>query len=332
MAAVLIGAACSHALVATGQPSATTGPVVWPAPPSAPRARLAAILPDPHAPRPRRSWWRTVAGWITGQETRERRADELVRPFGVAAEPTGAVVIADPDAGAVFRIHPGGARERLSCPGTEWSAPMGIAVGAPGELFVTDAGLGLVARLADRGCTLLGRGELERPTGVAVAGGRLFVVDPPRHQIVSFALDGSAVSRWGSQGAGQGQFAFPSSIAAAAGSLVVADALNFRVARVGTDGGWISAFGSPGDEGAGFARPKGIAVGADGRVFVSDAQRDVVLVFSPGGDLEFTIGEAGEGPGQFTLPSGLAVAAGRLFVADSQNRRIQVFELLGGTP
>jgi DNA-binding beta-propeller fold protein YncE len=297
------------------------------------RARLLAIVPDPGAPAPERSWWVRAIEWITGGTLGGERTAGLERPFGVAVAPDGAVVVADPDAASVVRVRSDGSTDPIRCTATSWSAPMALAYGSTGALYVADAGLAAILRIVGKECTIIGRGELERPTGLTAGSDRVFVVDPPRHQVLALSLDGQLLSRWGAQGSADGQFAFPSSIASAqADTLLIADALNFRVVRIGTDGRWISSFGSAGEESSSFERPKGVATDPDGRVYVSDAQRDVVLVFSAEGRYEYTIGEPGGGPGQFTLPSGLAVANGRLYVADSQNRRIQVFELLGGRP
>ncbi|MGB8930964.1 MAG: 6-bladed beta-propeller, partial [Anaeromyxobacteraceae bacterium] len=295
--------------------------------------RLAAVIPDPSAPPRPRSFWARAFEWLTGGSLGDDRAEALERPFGVAVAPDDTLLVADPDAGALFRLQASGELQRLRCSTSEWSAPMAVAMGPDGAIYVADAGLAAIVKVVGGACTILGRDAFERPTGVAVAGDRIFVADPPRHQVVALSLDGAVLSRWGTQGSGAGQFAFPSAIALAPdGTLLVTDALNFRVARIDREGKWIGAFGTPGDVGGQFSRPKGIASAEDGSIFVSDAQRDTLLVFSADGQFQFTIGAPGEGPGQFALPSGLAIARNRLFVADSQNRRIQVFELPGGSP
>jgi DNA-binding beta-propeller fold protein YncE len=332
VAAVLCTIACGHAPEAARQ-TAVSPAEVWPPPPALARARLVAVLPDPGAPPRPRAWWVRALEWITGGTIGDDPGAGLERPFGVAVGPDGGVVVADPDSGRVFRMESAGAVEPVACSTPRWSAPMAVAFGGDGAIYVADAGLAAVVRVRGKECSVIGLGAFERPTGLVVIGERIFVVDPPRHQVIALSLDGQTVARWGSQGASDGQFAFPSSIAVAQpGSLVITDALNFRIARIGTDGAWISSFGTPGEEGAGFARPKGIATDDEGRIYVSDAQRDTVLVFSGDGHYEYSIGEPGEGPGQLALPSGLTVARNRLYVADSQNRRIQVFELLGGRP
>ena len=320
--------ACAHAPAAARPAKAA---VVWPEPPEPARARLVGVVPDPDAPPPRRPWWAIAAEWITGGKVGTPR-EALQRPFGIAVGPDGATYVADPDSAGVYRVRSDGTLDAIRCRAAEWGAPMAVAL-ADGALWVADAGLAAVARIREADCTLLGVGAFERPTGVAVGADRVFVADPPRHQIVVLAKDGRVVARWGAEGSGDGQFAFPTSLAFAGnGELVVTDALNFRVARLDTEGRWVSAFGAPGETGAGFARPKGIAVDEGGLVYVSDAQRDLVLVFARGGELQYAIGAPGDEPGRFALPSGLAVAAGRLYVADSQNGRIQVFELVGGRP
>jgi DNA-binding beta-propeller fold protein YncE len=319
-------AACAHAPVKPAREE-----VVWPAPPDAPRARLAALLPDPDAPAPRPPWWRRVVAVIVGHDP-DPAESLLARPFGIAAA-NGAVFVADPDAPSVLRID-GPRAARVECRDLAWSAPMGIAVAEDGTLYVADGGSATVVVVEPGGkCRSLGAGALERPVSVALDGGRLLVADPPRHQIVVLSLAGDVLARWGTEGEGDGEFHFPTAVARAPdGMVLVVDALNFRVARLSAEGAWLGAFGVPGETEGSFARPKAVAADARGRVYVSDAQRDAVLVFRADGAFEFAVGTSGSAPGYFALPAGLAVSGGRLVVADSMNRRIQVFELLGDPP
>ncbi len=317
------------ALAASG--CATSGPrpapapdVTWPAAPAQPRVRLVATLPAPVQV----SRWRRVLDAIVGLESGPARGAPLERPFGVAVGPGGDVIVADPDLAGVFRLGEGRPTP-IACRGREWDTPMALAVARDGALLVADSGAAEIVRVApDGACTTIGAGELERPTGVAAGSERIYVADPPRHEVVAFSPGG--VVRLGRRGEGEGEFAFPTAAATAPdGTLLVVDALNFRIVRLSAGGAWMASFGTPGDEGGAFARPKGIAVDGDGRVYVSDAQRDLVLVFGHDGSFEYSIGGTGSAPGWFTHPAGLAVAGGRLYVADSHNRRIQVFEILG---
>lgn len=328
--AVASAAGCAHATPRPPPPE-----VFWPAPPEAPRVRLAAEYPDPDAPPPRRPWWRVVLDVVAGVSDEDRRREgALARPFGVAVLPGGDVVVADPDAPAVVRYRTDRTVAQVGCRDLEWAAPMAVAAGAAGDLWVADGAAGVVVRVgADGACRALGAGILERPTGIVVDGERLLVTDPPRHQVVILSLGGRELGRWGSLGEGDGELHFPSAIARARdGSFLVVDALNFRVARFGPDGGWRGAFGFAGDGGGAFSRPKAVAVDGEGRVYVTDAQRDLVLVFAADGTFDVALGATGTERGRLALPAGVAVAGGRIYVADSHNHRVQVFEILGGRP
>jgi sugar lactone lactonase YvrE len=320
--------ACAHAPARAPLPD-----VAWPEPPAAPIVRLVGLFPDPASPGPERSAWRRLLDAIAGAEPDERPQAWLARPFGVAAAADGSFVVADPDRPSVVRVGRG-REERVTCRGREWQAPMAAAMGQDGALYVADGGAGEIVRVDREGrCTGLGAGSLERPTGLVAAADRIFVVDPPRHEVVVLSMTGAVLARFGTLGEGDGQLHFPSAITRALdGSLLVVDALNFRIARLSADGAWLGAFGAPGEVRAGLSRPKGIAVDEEGRVYVSDAQRDVVLVFSREGAFEVELGASGSEPGALVMPAGLAVAGRRLYVADSQNQRVQVFEILGGRP
>ncbi len=328
--AAIAAAACAHA--PPTRPVAAE--VFWPEPPEAARVRLASVVPDAGAEPAPRSLWRRILEAVVGidQAERERERRPLERPFGVAIGPAGELFVADPDLRIVARVRAGGGLDVLSCRGREWAAPMALAVAPDGALLVADAGAAEVVRIGRGGrCAAIGAGELERPTGVAERGGRVYVADPPRHAIAVFDASGALAARFGGRGEGDGQLSFPTAVAVAPdGTVLVVDALNFRVARFASDGRWLGAFGAPGEEGSLFARPKGIAAGADGRIYVSDAQRDVVLVFLPDGAFDYAIGATGDAAGRFAHPAGLAIGGARLLVADSHNARLQAFDVLAG--
>jgi len=207
---------------------------------------------------------------------------------------------------------------------------MAVAVAPDRTRFVADAA-GLLARLPPAGgCHIFGGGRLERPTGIAFAGGRVFAVDPPRHDVVVFTPEGEEVLRFGGHGEAEGRLNYPTAIAAGPdGTVLVVDALNFRVSRYDLGGRYLGSFGRAGDDPASFVRPKGLAVSASGTVFVSDAATDEVKVFGADGRFSHAVGESGPGPGQLQAPAGVAVGDGHLFVADSLNRRVEIYALLG---
>lgn len=325
-AAVALAAAAAGCATAPARPPRAE--VLWPSDGPSARARLAALFPDPDAPPPRVSTWRRILNFVVGRDGEEPQR-VLERPFGVAA--AGEVLyVADPDLPAVLKVV-GATAQRLACKDLPWGAPMAVAPGADGTLYVADgAAARVVAVDAKGGCRALGAGALERPVSVAVDGERLLVADAPRHQIVVLSTAGAVLARWGSEGAGDGQLHFPTGVARSPdGTLLVVDALNFRIVRLSASGEWLGAFGAAGDTGGDFAAPKAVAADAGGRIFVTDARRDAVLVFGPGGAFDFAIGATGSAPGYLAHPGGVAVVGRRVLVADSMNHRVQVFEILG---
>ncbi len=325
-AAAAVALACAHPA-----PPPPQAPVPgWPDP-EHPAIEWAGEIPGPERPRSP-SAWQGFLQIVVGLESATHEPPLLVRPFGLAASGEE-LWVADPDAAKVVEVllRTGEHRE-VRCP-HPWVMPLAAAPGADGALYVADAGAGRVLRWQGSSCTEIGAGALERPTGLALAAGRLYVVDPPRHAVVAFAADGKEVARFGGRGSAQGEVNFPTGIASAPdGSLWVVDALNFRMSRFSPDGVPLSAFGEPGDAGGQFARPKAVALDASGRLYVSDAQRDEVLVFRPDGEFEYSFGGTGAERGQLSLPAGLAVLGDRVFVADSYNHRVQIFALKGAAP
>ena len=319
-------AGCGHA---PATPATRDPAPAWPHPPAAPRITWERAFPDPARPD-QRSGFRKVVDAVLGIEP---GAGEpvLVRPFGLAALP-GQLVVADPDGPAVVRIDLSSASfSPLRCGDGGWGAPMGVAAGAGGVLFVADAGLGQVVKLdADGRCERWGLGLLERPAALALLGERLYVADPPRHTVEVFGLDGARLAGIGGRGDGDQGFNFPTGLAAAPdGTLLVVDSLNFKVKRYRQDGTLQASFGEPGDGEGQFVRPKSLAVDEDGLIYVTDTQRGQVLVFTPDGAFLYAAGEVGDGPGQFSLPAGIAVHSGALHVADGQHRRVESFRLIG---
>jgi DNA-binding beta-propeller fold protein YncE len=325
----LAAAACSHAPVAPGPraPAPT-----WPRPPAEPRVSWERALPDPDRPD-QRSGFRRFLDAVLGIEP---GADEpvLVRPFGLAVLP-GQLLVADPDGPAVVRVDLASAAfSTLRCDDGDWGAPMALAVGPNGAIYVADAGLGQVVKLGPDGrCERWGRGILERPAALAFIGDRLYVADPPRHAVQIFTPDGVRAAGFGGRGDGDAGFNFPTGLAAAPdGTLLVVDSLNFKVKRYRPDGSLLASFGEPGEAPGKFIRPKAAAVDASGFIYVTDTQRGQVMVFTPAGTFLYAVGEVGEGPGQLLLPAGIAVANGVLFVADGQHRRVETYRFIGDRP
>ncbi|MBI4984559.1 MAG: 6-bladed beta-propeller, partial [Rhodocyclales bacterium] len=128
----------------------------------------------------------------------------LDRPQAGAVDEAGRILVTDIGRAAVFVFDEN--QGKLSVWGkatgtTDFVAPVGIAVGPDGQVFVADPELALVARLDRDGNTLepIGKGLLRRPTGLAYESKskRLFVADTQAHQIKVFDLEGNLLSTMG---------------------------------------------------------------------------------------------------------------------------------------
>lgn len=268
---------------------------------------------------------RTFGQWLTGSEP----SRTLDRPYGVAWDGDD-LLVTDPGARRVVRLDRKG-HERAHSAAEEFSSPIGVATCAAG-VVVTDSLQGTVV-LLDRDLDIvrtLAKG-LERPTGIACAGARIFVVETGAHRILVLDETGSIAATFGRRGLGEGDFNFPAAVAIAGESLLVGDTLNFRVQRIAAgDGSYQRSFGRLGDARGETPRIKGLAVDGMGRVWVSDSYLDQVAIFDRNGALLGDFGESGSAPGQFSFPAGIAVHRdGRIAIVDSFNQRVQILRVEG---
>lgn len=219
---------------------------------------------------------------------------------------------------------------------TEFIAPVGVAIGPDGQVFVADPELALVARLDRDGNTLapIGKGLLQRPTGLAFdpKTRRLYVADTQAHQIKAFDLEGKLLFALGEHGEGPGEFNYPTHIAVRHEKLYVSDSLNARVQVISTPTGrYLGTVGKRGLFVGNLVRPKGVAVDNEHNIYVVEAYHDYLLVYNRRGEFLLPIGGVGAGAGNFHLPAGVWVdARNRVYVADMLNGRVAVFQFLGG--
>jgi DNA-binding beta-propeller fold protein YncE len=303
---------------------------VWPAAPDEPRI---AFVQEIHGPRDigkNPSVWHSMANWITG-DTGENL--NLHKPFAVALDEAGSLLIADTDAKLVCLAdltHKKWRRyERVGK--INFASPVAVAR-HKGIIYVADSELAKVFAFGENGKLIFEiSAPLKRPVGLAIAGDLLFVVDSQAHAVFSFNLDGKFQSSFGKRGTEPGEFNFPAGIAADThGHVIVADTLNCRVEVFDLRGNFILQFGSNGDTSGHFARPKGVAADTAGRIYVVDAMFDNFQIFDPAGKLLLNVGDTGGGPGGFGLPNGIAIGTdNRIYVADAFNHRVQVFKYIG---
>lgn len=261
----------------------------------------------------------------------------LIRPMAVVAVDS-VIYVADPGARGVHRFDPKGRRYDLIGLGDDAGlpSPVGLAVGAAGEVYVADSALPAVlvirpgAKVAER----LPLPALGQPTGIAYdrAGRRLIIADTTAHRVKVFGRDGALLESFGGRGAGDGELNYPTYLwLDAQGRLYVTDSLNFRVQVFDAGGRFLRKFGKAGDGSGDFMRQKGVATDSYGHVYIVDALMSALQIYDQDGRLLLSIGNLGQDRGEFWLPAGIFIGDDdHIYVADAYNRRIQVLRYIGG--
>ena len=191
-----------------------------------------------------------------------------------------------------------------------FSAPIGVAVDAVGNVYVADTQNGTIRKIGTNNVV---------STFAGSAGG-------------FGALDATGTNA---------QFLGPQGIVADAnGVLFVADTGNATIRKIASDGVVSTIAGSAGNansfDGVGtnanFFQPEGIAIDNSGNLYVSDAWNHTIRKITPENVVTTIAGLAGYPGGldgtnskaRFNRPAGIAVdAATNLFVADSLNHTIR---------
>lgn len=310
--------------------SSPAKPVVWPAPPDEPRIAYVRTLHVPRDIGQSPSVFTRLGHWITG-EGGESLA--LQKPFGLALDEHGNLCVTDTGANLVcyldfknkkWRRYPASGK-------TVFVSPVAVARHS-GIFYIADSGLGKVLAFDDNAKPVFEiAAPLLRPTGLAICGNSLAVVDSELHAVFVFDLSGKLLFQFGRRGTGPGEFNFPTHISADnAGHWLVTDSLNCRIQVFSDHGDFISQFGSSGDTSGHFGRPKGVAADTYGHIYVADAVFDNIQIFDPAGRLLLNFCQSGDGPDGLSLPGGIAVGPDNsIYVADGYNHRIQIFKYLG---
>lgn len=314
--------------------------ILWPPEPEVPRYLYAGQLlgesnfrSDTQAAG---EGFRAALRWIAGLVAGATPPVELQRPQSGAVDEKGRIYVTDISRQAVFVFD--AATGKLDV----WEKAEGLAnfvapvaaAAANGTVYVTDAELGIVARLSRDGATsrAVGRGTLKRPTGVALDATGLYVCDTAAHDIKVFDAAGTLTRVIGRRGEGPAEFNFPTHLAIADGFLYVADTMNSRIQVLeAASGRFVRQFGTRGLYVGNLVRPKGVAVDTEGNVYVVESYHDHLLVFDRRGNFLMGIGGVGVGSGKFYLPAGVWTdRLNRVFVADMFNGRVVLFQHLGG--
>lgn len=174
----------------------------------------------------------------------------------------------------------------------------------------------------------IGAGALVQPTGVAVAGDRVYVADPGLHAVAVFTRGGSRVATIGA-----GVLVAPVHVAVSPldGRVYVVDRARGVIDVFAADSRLLRVAGPRGTgrppRGIPAAwKPLSLGFAADGSWYVADvAAPQSIVAFSPTGSRTATIGAdvpVGRAGARLAFPNGIAVTDSLLVVADSNNGRL----------
>lgn len=288
---------------------------------------------------PNRGFWTKVVDVIAG----EPNYHFLVRPYSIATDSRGRIIVTDPGADGVhifdFAQRKYKFIQRKGKSKDSMLAPQCVAVDAQDNIYVTDSEAGVIFVFEPNGKLLHtigslkgGEGYFKRPTGIAVdsAAQRIYVTDTLRDQVFMLDMQGTVLKTIGSTGQAEGEFNLPTELRLDGPNLMVVDAMNFRVQAFDRSGTFKFAIGKIGDSAGAMFRPKAVSVDSEGDLYVVDALWGVVQVFNRQGELLYYFGSKGTHAGEFQLPAGLFIDHDdRVFVVDSFNRRVQIFHYAG---
>jgi len=225
----------------------------------------------------------------------------------------------------------------------DFKQPYGIALGADGRIYVSDAADYCLKVFDSAGKLqqIIGKpgssGEnFNYPQGLSIdADGFVYVMDSNNGRIAIFDGQGKFVDSIGKIGGYPNAFYTPKGI-------FVAD----KIYACNTRNHFVSVFdkqshrliaklGDLGDDPKDlqvgsldykFRLPTGVVASNDGKIYVVDSKHGQVKVLDPDGQFLFKFGENGNSEGQFNFPEGIAIDAQQnIFVCDTLNSRIQKF-------
>jgi DNA-binding beta-propeller fold protein YncE len=288
--------------------------------------------------RQKRSFWTKLVDAVAG----EPEFHSLVRPYEIAMDSHGRLIVTDPGASGVH-IFDFTRQKYKFLQRNEGKDPLRdpqcVAVDAQDNIYLTDSSSGKIFVFNSNGkfqhalgSLKGGEGYFKRPTGIAVdsAADRIYVTDTLRNKVFMLDLRGNVLQTIGKNGTENGEFNFPTELLLAGENLAVVDAMNFRVQVLNRSGLYQYGIGKLGDTIGTMFRPKGLGFDSENHLYVLDGSQSIVQVFNREGQLLYYFGNRGTGAGEFQLPTGLLVdRSDHIYVVDSYNRRVQVFRYFG---
>jgi sugar lactone lactonase YvrE len=330
LATLLAAAGCASA------PPKPSDKLVWPIAPDKPRVRYVRTYRT--AADLDASGWQRFRRAIVGVDTK----NVVINPTALALSPDETrLYVSCSSSGRVLQLDfkEGTMTAAANEDGHRPKHPFGLATDAQGNLYVADEMDKVVWVYLPTGGFLrqIGRGLLDRPTGIAIdrrreilyvsEGGR---VDNGRHQIEVFSLAGEHLNTIGKRGTGPGEFNFPSYLAVSEdGTLFVSDTLNFRIQKFDREGNLLGFFGSSGSSVGGFNKIKGLAFDNAGLLHVADSANSFVQIYNSRQQLLLPYGGPGAVDGLMASPTGIAIdSRNTIYVSDLTADRISQYVLV----
>lgn len=266
----------------------------------------------------------------------------MSRPYSVAIDSKGRMIVTDPGLGGIHIFDPGQHKykyiDRIDKYKDWMTEPQCVAVDAKDNIYVTDSKAGKVFVFEPSGkykgvfASLKGgEGFFKRPTGIAIdpETQNVYVTDTLRDKVYVLDSKGSVLRTIGQHGSDKGEFNYPTEVMIRKNVIAVVDALNFRVQLFDRGMNFLGMIGTSGDPAGGVFRPKGLSIDSENHFYLVEAQSGLVNVFDNEGRLLYNFGN-GTGFGQFQLPAGVFIDGGdAVYLVDSYNRRVQVFQYHG---
>ncbi|KZC05362.1 Tripartite motif-containing protein 71 [Dufourea novaeangliae] len=267
--------------------------------------------------------------------------DNLCRPWGIACDREGHVVVADRSNNRIQIYRQDGVfLRRFGSHGTspgQFDRPAGVAVDARRRIVVADKDNHRIQVLTMEGLFLLSFGEkgcrcgqFNYPWDVAVNSEcQIAVSDTRNHRVQLFSPEGVFLRKYGYESAPNMWKHFDSPRGVAfnpEGNVVTTDFNNHRVVIIDADFMHARIFECECAGGSKqFLRPQGLVIDDEGNVIIADSRNHRIQVFDSAGLLKWRFGSYGKGEDEMDRPSGIALCPdGRIAVVDFGNNRVLI--------
>jgi DNA-binding beta-propeller fold protein YncE len=259
-------------------------------------------------------------------------------PRGIAADPSGNILVSDTNNGRIQKFTSAGVYLNLfgtlgRNPG-ELREPNGIAVDSKGNIYVADVANHRVQKLSAEGRFIAAWNGpalgFYGPRDVWVTPDDfVYVVDQGRARIVKLDAKGTVLTAWGSFGPGDGQFDEPTAVAVDAkrDRVYVADPHNRRIQVFDTNGKFIAKWPIKEWQPTGWSFQDLLIDPEAERLYATSPATDEVLVYDLAGTRLQTL--KAEPPNTLEGASGLALSKGKLYVLCTFADRVRQVELRG---